>query len=106
VYHIILFIKYFLIVFTRSDLDYLLISLLERMKHVVGDAHWHSPMAYVSVVIISKRAVSEGLGSGPIIISFPTSLHSLSSSTCCMICSMFNIAACEQSTLTRTGRDG
>ena len=51
------------------------------MKHaVVG--HWHSPMACdacVSVVIISKRAVSEGLGSDPIIISFPTSLHSLSS---------------------------
>ena len=51
--------QYFLIVFTRSDLDYLLISLLERMKHVVGDAHWHSPMACVSVV--SKRAVSEGV---------------------------------------------
>ena len=29
------------------------------MKHVVGDAHWHSPMACVSVV--SKRAVSEGV---------------------------------------------
>jgi hypothetical protein len=28
------------------------------MKHVVGDDHWHSPMACVSVV--SKRAVSEG----------------------------------------------
>ena len=74
-YHIILFIKYFLIVFTRSDLDYLLISLLEKMKHVVGDAHWHSRMAYVLVLVISERAVSDGLGSGPIIISFPTSLH-------------------------------
>jgi hypothetical protein len=55
--------------------------LLERMKHVVGDAHWHSPMACVLAVIISKLAVSEGLGSDPNIISFPTSLHSLSSSS-------------------------
>ena len=31
------------------------------MKHVVGDAHWHSPLACVSVVIISKSAVSEGV---------------------------------------------
>jgi hypothetical protein len=44
------------------------------MKHVVGDAHWHSPMACVLAVIISKLAVSEGLGSDPNIISFPTSL--------------------------------
>ena len=31
------------------------------------------------MVVISKRAVSDGLGSGPVSISFPTSLHSLSS---------------------------
>ena len=65
----------------RSDLDYLLISLLERMKHVVavmliGIRRWLN-----FVVVISERAVSDGLGSGPIIISFSTSLHSPSSRT-------------------------
>ena len=51
------------------------------MKHVVGDAHWHSPirrwlaiacvrwLAIACVSVVSKRAVSEGLGSDPIIIS-------------------------------------
>jgi len=33
------------------------------------------------LVVISKRAVSDGLGSVPDIISFPSSLHSLSSTS-------------------------
>jgi hypothetical protein len=31
------------------------------MKHVVGDAHWHSLMACDCVSVVSKRAVSEGV---------------------------------------------